>query len=53
MTIEDDIAFLGRVPVLQRLGAGALRILAIGAESSTGPAKPPIAPMSSSTAPSR
>jgi len=35
MTIEDDIAFLGRVPVLQRLGAGALRILAIGAESYT------------------
>jgi CRP-like cAMP-binding protein len=33
MTIEDDIAFLGRVPMLQRLGAGALRILAIGAES--------------------
>jgi CRP-like cAMP-binding protein len=33
MTIEDDIAFLARVPMLQRLGAGALRILAIGAES--------------------
>src|ERR1700751_3586772 len=33
MTIEDDIAFLDRVPMLQRLGAGALRILAIGAES--------------------
>jgi len=33
MTIEDDIAFLERVPVLRRLGAGALRILAIGAES--------------------
>jgi CRP-like cAMP-binding protein len=33
MTIEDDIAFLERVPMLQRLGAGALRILAIGAES--------------------
>ena len=35
MTIEDDIAFLERVPILQRLGAGALRILAIGAESYT------------------
>jgi len=35
MTIEDDIAFLGRVPVFQRLGAGALRILAIGAENYT------------------
>jgi CRP-like cAMP-binding protein len=33
MTIEDDIAFLQRLPMLQRLGAGALRILAIGAES--------------------
>ena len=33
MTIEDDIAFLERVPILHRLGAGALRILAIGAES--------------------
>jgi CRP-like cAMP-binding protein len=33
MTIEDDIAFLERVPILQRLGTGALRILAIGAES--------------------
>jgi CRP-like cAMP-binding protein len=33
MTIEDDIAFLERVPVLRRLGAPALRILAIGAES--------------------
>ena len=33
MTIEDDIAFLERVPILRRLGAGALRILAIGAES--------------------
>ena len=33
MTTEDDIAFLERVPMLQRLGAGALRILAIGAES--------------------
>jgi CRP-like cAMP-binding protein len=35
MTIEDDIAFLERVPLLQRLGTGALRILAIGAESYT------------------
>mgnify|MGYP001397729619 CR=1 FL=1 len=33
MTIEDDIAFLEQVPILRRLGAGALRILAIGAES--------------------
>jgi CRP-like cAMP-binding protein len=33
MTIEDDIAFLEQVPTLRRLGAGALRILAIGAES--------------------
>jgi CRP-like cAMP-binding protein len=35
MTIEDDIAFLERVPTLRPLGAGALRILAIGAESYT------------------
>jgi CRP-like cAMP-binding protein len=35
MTIEDDIAFLERVPILRRLGAGGLRILAIGAESYT------------------
>lgn len=35
MTIEDDIAFLEQVPVLRPLGAGALRILAIGAESYT------------------
>ena len=33
MTIEDDIAFLERVPLLHRLGTGALRILAIGSES--------------------
>ena len=33
MTIEDDITFLEQVPVLRRLGAGALRILAIGAEN--------------------
>jgi CRP-like cAMP-binding protein len=33
MTIDDDIAFLERIPLLRRLGAAALRILAIGAES--------------------
>jgi CRP-like cAMP-binding protein len=33
MTIEDDIAFLERVPSLAILGRDALRILAIGAES--------------------
>jgi CRP-like cAMP-binding protein len=33
MTIEDDIAFLERIPLLRRLGTPALRILAIGAES--------------------
>jgi CRP-like cAMP-binding protein len=33
MTIEDDIAFLERIPFLRRLGAPALRILAIGTES--------------------
>lgn len=33
MTIEDDIAFLERVPTFALLGAQALRILAIGAES--------------------
>jgi len=33
MTIEDDIVFLQRVAVLRRLGAPALRIIAIGAES--------------------
>jgi CRP-like cAMP-binding protein len=33
VSIEDDIAFLERVPTLGRLGTGALRILAIGAES--------------------
>jgi|SRR5208282_1982508 len=33
MTIEDDIAFLERIPILRRLGAGALRVLAIGTES--------------------
>lgn len=33
MAIEDDVAFLGRVPLLGILGADALRILAIGAEN--------------------
>jgi len=33
MTIEDDIAFLNRVPTLRVLGRDALRILAIGSES--------------------
>ena len=33
MTIEDDIAFLERVPSLRLLGRDALRILAIGSES--------------------
>ena len=33
MTIEDDIAFLERVPALALLGRDALRILAIGSES--------------------
>ena len=33
MTIEDDIGYLERIPLLRRLGAGALRILAIGIES--------------------
>jgi CRP-like cAMP-binding protein len=33
MSIEDDIAFLERVPTLAILGRDALRILAIGAES--------------------
>jgi CRP-like cAMP-binding protein len=31
--IEDDIAFLERVPTLRMLGRSALRILAIGAET--------------------
>jgi CRP-like cAMP-binding protein len=35
MAIENDIAFLEQVAILRRLGAGALRILAIGAESYT------------------
>ena len=33
MSIEEDIAFLVRVPTLRSLGAPALRMLAIGAES--------------------
>jgi CRP-like cAMP-binding protein len=33
MTIEDDIAFLERVPTLAVLGRDALRILAIGADN--------------------
>lgn len=33
MTIEDDIAFLEKVPSLAVLGRDALRILAIGAET--------------------
>jgi CRP-like cAMP-binding protein len=33
MTIEDDIAYLERIPLLRRLGGGALRIVAIGVES--------------------
>jgi len=33
MSIEDDIAFLERVPALALLGHEALRILAIGAEN--------------------
>ena len=33
MAVEDDIGFLERIPILRRLGAPALRILAIGAES--------------------
>lgn len=33
MTIEDEIVLLERVPMLRRLGAGAVRSLAIAAES--------------------
>ena len=33
MTIEDDIAFLERVPTLAVLGRDALRIIAIGSEN--------------------
>jgi CRP-like cAMP-binding protein len=35
MSIEDDIAFLERIPSLRLLGRDALRILAIGAETRT------------------
>ncbi len=35
MTIEDDIAFFEKVPMLNLLGRAALRIIAIGAESRT------------------
>jgi CRP-like cAMP-binding protein len=35
MTIEDDIAFLERIPSFALLGRPALRILAIGAENRT------------------
>src|SRR2546430_6240128 len=35
MTIEDDIAFLERIPALRLLGRDALRILAIGSENRT------------------
>jgi CRP-like cAMP-binding protein len=33
MTIEDEIVFLEQVPILRRLGSGALRSLAIAAEN--------------------
>jgi CRP-like cAMP-binding protein len=33
MTLEDDIAFFEQVPTLAALGAQALRVLAIGAET--------------------
>ena len=33
MSLDDDIAFFERVPMLAALGKQALRILAIGAES--------------------
>jgi CRP-like cAMP-binding protein len=33
MSIEDDIVFLERIPMLGQLGRDALRILAIGAEN--------------------
>jgi len=38
MSIDDDIAFLERIPFLRRLGAAALRNLAIGVESHDVPA---------------
>ena len=37
MTLEDDIAFFERVPTLAALGAQALRVLAIGAETRSLP----------------
>lgn len=33
MSIDDDVAFLARVPTLNLFGAAALQVLAIGAES--------------------
>src|SRR5215467_5749231 len=33
MTIEDDIAFLGRVPTFAQFGFSALQIIAIGSET--------------------
>ena len=33
MAIDDDIAFLERIPIFRRLGPPALRIIAIGAEA--------------------
>lgn len=33
MSVEDDIAFLKRAPLMRLLGDGALRIIAIGTES--------------------
>ncbi len=33
MTIEDDIAFLGRVPTFAQFGISALQIVAIGSEA--------------------
>jgi CRP-like cAMP-binding protein len=35
MSIEDEIAFLAQVPMLRRLGEGALRSLAIASETYT------------------
>lgn len=35
MSIEDDVALLARVPVLNLLGMAALQVLAIGAEQRT------------------
>ena len=61
MTIEDEIAFLERIPTLRWLGPPALRILAIGAEGYRlepgqvlfTAARLPIAPMRSRKARSR